>query len=70
MGKCNDCEHVSCKYSACINGSGFVPKAKPYKDDHICPNCSTYNEVWTKRENTVKKDIVYCWHCGCKVQLK
>ena len=23
---CNDCEHRTCKHTACVNGSGFKPK--------------------------------------------
>lgn len=44
-------------------------EAQPYKREYKCPECSTHNEVWKKREKTVKGDIVYCWHCGCAVQL-
>lgn len=45
---------------------------KLFHDEYVgtCPKCGTYNEVWKKREKTVKRDVVYCWHCGCKVQLK
>lgn len=42
---------------------------KPYIEDHICPHCNTYNEIWKKRENTVRLDVAYCWHCGQRVQL-
>ena len=45
---------------------------KPYKGEYRCPECDTYNGEWKKREKAVKEyfvDIVYCWHCGCKVQI-
>ncbi|WP_099467793.1 hypothetical protein [Konateibacter massiliensis] len=43
---------------------------KIYKGNYTCPSCSTFNSVWESREHTVKNDVVYCWHCGQKVQLK
>ncbi len=46
-----------------------VAVMKTYKKGYRCPDCDTYNETWKKREKTVGKDEVYCWHCGCKVQL-
>lgn len=48
----------------------FEQKAIPYEYVGTCPKCGTYNEAWEKREKTVERDVVYCWHCGCKVQLK
>lgn len=66
---CRDCTREGCKYSACVNGNKFDRKPDEYEGDYICPRCKTYNEIWKKRENTKKKDIVYCWHCGNKVQL-
>lgn len=35
-----------------------------------CPSCSTHNETWRKRRNTIPSDIVYCWHCGQAVEIK
>lgn len=69
MQTCNDCTRKGCRHGACINMNKFDPKPIGYRDGHTCPQCGTYNAVWEKREKTVKKDIVYCWHCGCKVQL-
>lgn len=34
------------------------------------PNAGHITKCGKKREKTVKRDVVYCWHCGCKVQLK
>ena len=45
---------------------------KTYDPGYRCPRCGTYNGTWKKREKTVSegvKDITYCWHCGCKVQI-
>lgn len=70
MKSCNECTRKGCRNSACVNMDKFEQKPVPYKYSGICPKCSTYNEVWEKRENTVQGDVVYCWHCGCKVQLK
>lgn len=38
-------------------------------DKCTCPSCSTYNETWKKRRNTIPIDIVYCWHCGQSVEI-
>lgn len=38
-------------------------------DKCTCPSCSTYNETWKKRRNTIPSDIVYCWHCGQSVEI-
>lgn len=40
------------------------------KYEGVCPDCSTYNPTWIQRSNTVKKDFVYCWHCGKRVFIK
>lgn len=45
-----------------------VPSKLKYEDE--CPKCTTYNEVFSKRRDTVGNDIVYCWHCGQAVQLE
>ena len=43
---------------------------KPVRlDKCTCPSCSTYNETWKKRRNTIPIDIVYCWHCGQSVEI-
>lgn len=43
---------------------------KPVRlDKCTCPSCSTYNETWKKRRNTISSDIVYCWHCGQSVEI-
>lgn len=34
-----------------------------------CPKCRTYNETVGRRRNTVKYDIVYCWHCGQAMEI-
>lgn len=70
MKSCNECTRKGCKHSACVNMDKFEQKPVPYKYAGTCPKCGTYNEVWEKRENTVNGDVVYCWHCGLKVQLK
>lgn len=41
---CNDCEHRSCRYTACINGSGFKPKKNPFKIS-IELNTKLVNEI-------------------------
>lgn len=70
-------------WSSLMNREVYIPmshKCKPkfsvelelmktYKDGYRCPDCSSYNETWEKREKTVGEDEVYCWHCGCKVRL-
>lgn len=38
-------------------------------DQCTCPNCGTFNEVISKRRNTVKQDVVYCWHCGQAIKI-
>lgn len=50
-----------------------LEKAEPKKprenDGCTCPKCMTFNEVFAKRRNTVKEDVVYCWHCGQAIKL-
>ncbi len=70
MKGCNDYTRKGCKYGACRDMDRFEQKAIPYEYVGTCPKCGTYNEAWEKREKTVERDVVYCWHCGCKVQLK
>lgn len=41
-----------------------------YKGTYRCPKCNTYNKIWESREDTVPRDIVYCWHCGQEVKLQ
>jgi hypothetical protein len=49
---------------------GLLKKeAKKPKYVDICPSCETYNGVWLQRVLTVKRDEVYCWHCGEKVRI-
>lgn len=44
---------------------------KPIRNDLCtCPECGTYNETVKKRRNTVKEDIVYCWHCGQAMEIR
>lgn len=40
------------------------------KYEGVCPDCSTHNPTWIQRSNTVKKDFVYCWHCGKRVFIE
>lgn len=40
-----------------------------YRGNYMCPECYTHNAEWERREKTKHFDIVYCWHCGCKVKL-
>lgn len=45
------------------------PKKPRENDGCTCPKCMTFNEVFAKRRNTVKEDVVYCWHCGQAIKL-
>lgn len=56
-------EILDCDRKDYAMGKALIHKCKLYTGN-------PYNEVWEKRENTVHGDIVYCWHCGLKVQLK
>lgn len=31
---------------------------------------AAHNPTWIQRSNTVKKDFVYCWHCGKRVFIE
>lgn len=52
----------------------LVDKAAPKKSRGIkkdrCSICGSYNEIFSKRRNTVAHDIVYCWHCGNAIELE
>lgn len=52
----------------------LVNKATPKKPRGIkkdrCSICGSYNEIFSKRRNTVAHDIVYCWHCGNAIELE
>ena len=43
---------------------------KPINLDRCtCPSCGTYNEIIKKRRNIVDNDIIFCWHCGQRMEI-
>ena len=59
-----------CTVEECREAVEKQTAKKPVRlDKCTCPSCSTYNETWKKRRNTIPSDIVYCWHCGQSVEI-
>lgn len=67
----DECISKGFTFNSLLEAREKQTEKKPIRlDKCTCPSCSTHNETWRKRRNTIPSDIVYCWHCGQAVEIK